>query len=388
MDERSRRLWGASEAEAIGWGGVAAVSLATGLARNTITSGIREILHRRRYPRKRALTRIRNIGGGRKPIAEKNPKLVKHLNDLVRPSTRGHPMVNLRWTSKSSMSLSKELSNRFHSISDRTVARLLKDLGYSLQAARKTREGTQHPDRDNQFEFIDRKVSNFISRKQPAISIDTKKKELVGNFKNNGREWRPSRNPREVNTHDFPSSSVGKAIPYGIYDIAQNEGWVSVGTSHDTSEFAVESIYRWWSEMGKKRYPRARSLMVTADAGGSNGSRSNLWKVCLQKLSNELGLIIHVSHFPPGTSKWNKIEHRLFCYLTNNWKGKPLICYRTIVNLIAGTRTSTGLKVKAAIDNNEYETGIKVSDEDLNMLNLRVEDFHGEWNYIVMPNHK
>lgn len=385
LDERSRRLWCATEAEAIGWGGIEAVSRATKVARNTIKVGINEILRQRRYPRAKISDRIRKEGGGRKALSETNPRILHDIISLVRPSTRGHPMRTLRWTSKSTRTIAKVLSRKYSSISDRTVAKILKELGYSLQAAKKTKEGKQHPDRDDQFEFIDRKVSDFIRRQQPAISIDTKKKELVGNFKNNGREWRPIRTPRKVNTHDFPSSSVGKAIPYGVYDIAQNEGWVSVGTSHDTSEFAVESIYRWWVEMGKGRYPRARSLMITADAGGSNGVRSKLWKICLQRLSNALGLILHVSHFPPGTSKWNKIEHRLFCYLTNNWKGKPLTCYRTIVSLIAGTRTTTGLKVKAAIDTNEYETGVKISDEELDALNIRVEDFHGDWNYIVMP---
>jgi hypothetical protein len=284
LDERSRRLWCATEAEAIGWGGIEAVSRATKVARNTIKVGINEILHQRRYPRAKIFDRIRKEGGGRKALSATSPRIVQDIIELVRPSTRGHPMRTLRWTSKSTRTIANELSRKYSSISDRTVAKILKELGYSLQAAKKTKEGMQHPDRDDQFEFIDRKVTNFIRRQQPAISIDTKKKELVGNFKNNGKEWRPIKTPRKVNTHDFPTSAIGNAIPYGVYGIAKNEGWVSVGTSHDTSEVAVESIYRWWAEMGKVRYPQARSLMITAAAGGSNGVRSKLCKICLQRL--------------------------------------------------------------------------------------------------------
>lgn len=371
---------------AIGWGGVAAVSKATGLARNTITSGIDELNH---VDSKKGSvidpSRIRKIGGGRKPVLKLFPELKQKIERLLRSTTRGHPMVNLRWTSKSTRNLSAELGQMGFSISNRTIGTILGNEGYSLQGNKKIKEGQQHPDRNDQFEYIDRKVSTFIENHQPAISIDAKKKELVGNYKNNGREWRKAKNPQEVNTHDFPEKGVGKAIPYGVYDIANNEGWVSVGITHDTAEFATESIYRWWNEMGRKRFPRAESLMVTADAGGSNGLRSRLWKVTLQRLANVTGLTIHVSHFPPGTSKWNKIEHRLFCFITNNWRGRPLVSYKVIVDLIAGTKNRKGLRVMAALDENSYETGVKITDDELKLVKMSPDPFHGDWNYKIRP---
>jgi len=385
LDERSRRQWAATEAISIGWGGVSAVALATGLSRNTIAFGVSEVEHRQRYPQTKVSTRIRKEGGGRKGILVTDPGMKNELNILLRSTTRGHPMTNIRWTCKSTRNLAKELTRLHHPVSNRTVATVMHNEGYSLQGNRKTKEGEQHPDRNSQFEYIDRKVSAFIEGKQPAISIDTKKKELVGKFKNGGREWRPEKNPVKVNTHDFPEEDVGKAIPYGVYDIARNEGWVSVGITHDTAQFATESIYRWWQEMGRKRYPNAQSLMITADAGGSNGVRVRLWKVTLQKLADAIGLKLHISHFPPGTSKWNKIEHRLFCFITNNWRGRPLTSYQTIIDLIAGTRNSKGLKVKAAIDTNVYETGVIVSDEDLKRVNIVQDPFHGDWNYTISP---
>ncbi len=294
-------------------------------------------------------------------------------------------MTNLRWTCESTRNLAYELSRLHHPISNRTVATTLHAEGYSLQGNRKTKEGAQHPDRNAQFEYIDQKVSAFIEGNQPAISIDAKKKELVGEFKNNGQEWRPEKNPLNVNAHDFPEEGVGKAIPYGVYDLARNEGWVSVGISHDTAEFATESIYRWWHEMGRKRYPKAQSLMITADAGGSNGARNRLWKITLQKLANATGLKLHISHFPPGTSKWNKIEHRLFCFITNNWRGRPLTSYQVVINLIAGTKNSKGLKVRATIDTNAYEIGVKVTDDELKQVHIIHDPFHGDWNYTISP---
>jgi hypothetical protein len=385
LDERSRRQWAATEALSIGWGGVSAVALATGMSRNTIANGISEVEHRQRFPRTKISTRVRREGGGRKGILVTDPGIKNELNHLLRSMTRGHPMTNLRWTCKSTRNLAKELSRLHHPVSHRTIATILHNEGYSLQGNRKTKEGVQHPDRNAQFEYIDRKVSAFIDGMQPAISIDTKKKELVGKFKNGGREWRPEANPIKVSTHDFPEEGVGKAIPYGVYDLARNEGWVSVGITHDTAEFATESIYRWWHEMGRKRYPKAQSLMITADAGGSNGARNRLWKVTLQKLANATGLKLHISHFPPGTSKWNKIEHRLFCFITNNWRGRPLTSYQVVINLIAGTRNTKGLKVKAAIDTNVYETGVKVTDDDLKQVHIIPDPFHGDWNYTITP---
>jgi hypothetical protein len=385
MDERVRRHWAATEAMALGWGGITIASLATGLARNTIATGVRELTQRGAQSDVSIDVRLRRPGGGRKPIAETDPLLLRALEELVDPATRGHPESPLRWTCKSTAKLAEQLTQVNHPVTDRTVARLLKQAGYSLQANRKTREGSSHPDRNAQFEYINKQVSAFQRRNQPVISVDTKKKELVGEFKNPGQEWQPKGEPETVNVHDFPDKHLGKAIPYGIYDLASNEGWVSVGIDHDTAQFAVASIRRWWTEMGSQRFPHARELLITADGGGSNSSRNRLWKKSLQELADELDLTLKVCHFPPGTSKWNKIEHRLFCFITKNWRGRPLTTYEVIVNLIASTTTKTGLVVRAAIDSNEYETGVTVSDEELARLCIRRAKFHGEWNYTIKP---
>jgi DDE family transposase len=385
MDERMRRQWAAAEASALGWGGVTAVSLATGLARDTIAAGCRELEHRRAHPAEALVVRVRCPGGGRKPLTETDPGLRQALDALVDPATRGHPESPLRWTCKSTSKLAEELQHQGHAVSDRTVAHLLKQAGYSLQANRKTREGASHPDRNAQFEYINRRVMACQKRGQPVVSVDTKEKELVGEFKNVGEEWQPKGEPVEVHVHDFPDKELGKAIPYGVYDLASNEGWVSVGIDHDTAQFAVTSIGRWWQQMGSRRFPRASELMITADGGGSNGSRNRLWKWALQGLANDLGLALRVCHFPPGTSKWNKIEHRLFCFITKNWRGRPLTSYEVIVNLIASTTTKTGLTVRAALDTNEYEIGIKIGDEQLAEVNLTPAKFHRDWNYTIRP---
>lgn len=385
MDERMRRQWAASEALALGWGGVTTVSTATGLARNTITTGLRELERRQANPGETDGSRLRRIGGGRKPLTELDPGLMQALDALVDPVTRGHPESPLRWSCKSTRRLAEELREQNHLVTDRTVAALLKLSGYSLQANRKTKEGSSHPDRNAQFEHINRQVIACQRRQQPTVSVDTKKKELVGEYKNLGEEWQLKGSPVKVKVHDFPDKNLGKAIPYGVYDMARNEGWVSVGIDHDTAQFAAASIGRWWREMGCHRYPRATELMITADGGGSNSSRNRLWKVELQGLANDLGLTLRVCHFPPGTSKWNKIEHRLFCFITKNWRGRPLTSYEVIVNLIANTTTETGLTVKAALDTNEYETGIEVTDEQLARIKLTPAKFHGEWNYTIRP---
>ena len=385
MDERLRRQWAGAEAVAIGWGGVSAVSSATGLSRNTIAVGVRELESRHRTLAEPVELRVRRLGAGRKPVTQTDPDLLAALEALVDPVTRGHPESPLRWTCKSTAVLAAELTRQRHPVTDRTVATLLKGAGYSLQANRKTREGSQHPDRYAQFEHIHEQVLAFQKRRQPVISVDTKKKELVGNFKNAGQEWQPRGRPVEVNMHDFPDKKLGKAIPYGVYDLASNEGWVSVGIDHDTAEFAAASIRRWWREMGAARFPKATKLMITADGGGSNSSRNRLWKLSLQSLADELGLKLHVCHFPPGTSKWNKIEHRLFCFITKNWRGRPLTSYQTIVNLIASTTTKTGLTVRAALDEKCYETGITVTDEQLAKLKITRNEVHGEWNYAIKP---
>jgi hypothetical protein len=385
MDERMRRQWAATEATDLGWGGVTAVASATGMARNTIRAGIRELEERRAHPRAAVTLRIRRAGGGRKPLIETDPGLARALERLVDPATRGHPQSPLRWTCKSTAKLAEELQERNHPVTDRTVAALLKAAGYSLQANRKTQEGASHPDRNAQFEYINQRARIFDRQSDPVISVDTKKKELVGEFKNAGREWEPSGQPKEVNVHDFPDPNLGKAIPYGVYDLASNEGWVSVGIDHDTAEFATASIGRWWKEMGDRRFPRATRLLITADGGGSNSSRNRLWKVSLQKLADQLGLSLEVCHFPPGTSKWNKIEHRLFSFITRNWRGRPLTSYQVIVNLIAHTTTQAGLVVRAALDTNVYEIGIDVSKEELAKVHLTPAKFHGEWNYTIRP---
>jgi hypothetical protein len=340
MDERMRREWvSAAEAAQLGWGGVTAVAVATGLARNTIAAGQRGLAARATKGHSEPVTRVRRSGGGRKALTTQDPRLLPALEALIDCGTRGHPESPLRWTCKSTAKLAQELCERDHPVSDRTVAHLLKTAGYSLQANRKTQEGASHPDRNAQFEYIGRQVWDFQGRNQPAVSVDTKKKELVGHFKNAGREWRPKGHPVEVKVHDFPEEGRGKAIPYGIYDLANNEGWVSVGIHHDTARFAVASLRRWWRLLGARRFPKAEEVLITADGGGSNSSRNRLWKVALQELADELGLRFWVCHFPPGTSKWNKIEHRLFSFITNNWRGRPLLSYEVIVNLIASTTT-------------------------------------------------
>jgi Rhodopirellula transposase DDE domain len=328
---------------------------------------------------------VRSPGGGRRTLTQSDPGLLEALERLIDPATRGDPMSPLRWTCKSTAKLAEELTRQNHPVSDRTVAMLLKQSGYSLQANRKSREGSSHPDRNAQFEYINRQVRAFQKRQQPVVSVDTKKKELVGEFKNPGEEWQPQGQPQPVNVHDFPDNKLGKAIPYGVYDLAGNEGWVSVGIDHDTAEFACASILRWWNEMGSARFPRATELMITADGGGSNSSRNRLWKKSLQCLANDLGMTLKICHFPPGTSKWNKIEHRLFCFITKNWRGRPLTTYEVIVNLIASTTTKKGLIVRAALDPRQYETGITVSDEELEQLRLTRAKFHGDWNYSIKP---
>ena len=386
MNERLKRRWAACEALAIGRGGISAVSEATRMSRTTIRKGIREI--QEEFPdlaEDVASQRCRCDGGGRRPLHETDESLLGDLKKLVEPATRGDPSSPLLWTSKSTRKLATELARMGHQVSHMTVSRLLKQLGYSLQANRKMREGADHPDRDAQFLHINKKVRSFQRRRQPVISVDTKKRELVGDFKNAGREWRPQGSPQPVRTHDFQDKELGVAIPYGVYDVTQNEGWVNVGTDRDTSEFAVESIRRWWRRMGSRVYPNAKGLLIMADGGGSNGSRRRLWKLCLQGLADELGLAITVCHFPPGTSKWNKIEHRMFCHITENWRGQPLVSRAVIVKLIGSTRTREGLAVKAALDRHVYETGIHVSDDQLATVRLSRDKFHGDWNYTIRP---
>ena len=381
LTERGRRIFAAAEAVTAGHGGVTAVSDITGLARSTIGRGIKEI----EVGTELGEDRVRRRGGGRKNLMEQDATLLDDLKALVEPSTRGDPERPLLWVSKSLQHLKEALVAKGHRISHTTVGTLLRGLDYSLQANRKTREGSNHPDRDAQFEQINEQIQQFIAAGQPVISVDTKKKELVGDFKNGGREYRPRGTPEEVRVHDFLIKELGRAAPYGVYDIADNSGWVSVGISCDTASFAVESIRRWWYKHGVKRYPRATQLHITADGGGSNGSRVRLWKVELQRLANETGLTISVSHLPPGTSKWNKIEHRLFSFISQNWRAEPLVSYKVIVQLISQTRTKTGLTVHCELDENKYQKGIKVSDEEMDSLNLTENKVHGEWNYSITP---
>jgi hypothetical protein len=387
LDERRRRQWAAAEARELGWGGVSLVARATGLSRPTITAGLRE-LDQPTIQRAAQAVRVRQPGGGRRSVTEADPGLMAALESLVEPVTRGDPESPLRWTCKSTRRLAEELVRQNHRVGARTVAILLHEAGYSLQANRKAREGLDHPDRNAQFEYINASVARVLTRDQPAISVDTKKKELVGDFKNGGREWRPQGEPEEVRVHDFLDKTLGKAIPYGVYDMLNNQGWVSVGITHDTAQFATNSIRRWWQEMGQVCFPKAKELLITADGGGSNGHRTRLWKVSLQALADALGLTLNVCHFPPGTSKWNKIEHRLFSFITQNWRGKPLASLQTIVSLIANTTTSTGLIVKAALDTDHYDTEIKVSDEELARSRLQRHEFHGDWNYTITPRSK
>lgn len=386
MDERVRRLWAASEAREVGWGGASVVSKAIGMSRVTIAAGLRELDEAKSAGKEGAADeRIRRPGGGRKALTDGDGTLLSDLESLVDPSTRGDPESPLRWTSKSVRKLTIELNHKGHSASEHTVRRLLHESDYSLQANAKTREGDQHPDRNAQFEYIAEQTRLFQSTGQPVISVDTKKKELVGQHKNAGREWQPKGEPETVLTHDFPDENVGKAIPYGIYDIRGNRGWVNVGNDHDTAEFAVESIRRWWNKMGSRCYPKASELLIVADAGGSNGHRPRLWKLSLQQLASETGLHISVCHFPPGTSKWNKIEHRMFCHITQNWRGRPLISHEIIVKLIGATTTSKGLSIEAALDDGKYAKGIKVPDSVFKKLNLKRASFHGDWNYTLLP---
>jgi len=388
MDERMRRQWAASEATAYGWGGIQAIAQATGLSPTTIRKGQAELVERAEHSENAITARLRRPGAGRKRKTEEFPELIEDLEKLVDPVTRGDPESPLRWTCKSAATLARELTTRKRKVSENTVGRLLKSAGYSLQSNRKTREGKSHPDRNGQFEYINTTVRQFQDRGQPVISVDTKKKELVGDFKNSGREWQPKGKPEEVRVHDFMDKELGKAIPYGVYDLTQNQGWVSVGIDHDTARFAAGAIRRWWVKMGRKRYPLAQELLITADGGGSNGSRSRLWKVALQDLATDLGLRIRVCHFPPGTSKWNKIEHRMFSFITQNWRGRPLVSHEVIINLIANTTTQQGLIINAELDTGSYPTGIKVSDDNLASVNLIPDEFHGDWNYSIAPSRR
>ncbi len=382
LDERGRRLLAAAEAGSFGRGGIRLVSEITGVACSTIGRGLRE-LSGETAPSE--LGRVRRPGGGRKPETEKQPELLSALEALVEPTARGDPERPLRWTSKSCRRLSNALKEQGFSVSRTLVGKLLVQLGYTLQGNAKTREGTDPPDRDGQFEYINDQVADFLAGRQPVISVDTKKKELVGDFRNGGREWRPKGRPEEVNVHDFPDKKLGKAAPYGVYDVAHNIGWVNVGISHDTAAFAVESIRRWWLRLGQELYPGASRLLITADCGGSNGARVRLWKVELQELARELGLEITVCHLPPGTSKWNRIEHRLFSFISQNWRGKPLRTLATIVSLIGATTTSTGLKVYCDVDDNDYPKGVAIKDAQMEDLDIRRAEFHGEWNYTFLP---
>ena len=382
LDERDRRLFAANEAMALGYGGVMAVSAATGLARSTINRGIREVCANRNE----VVQRVRRPGAGRKTAVTHQPGLPAALETLIEDAIRGDPCSPLRWVSRSQRHLVKALAEQGFRASQWVVARLLRDMKYSCQANRKTREGSNHPDRDAQFQHINMTVKAAIAAGEPAISVDTKKKELVGDFKNNGRELRRHGDPETVRVHDFKIPELGRVAPYGVYDIAANHGWVSVGIDADTGAFAVESIRRWWYKLGKPRYPNASCLTITADCGGSNGPQVKLWKRELQRLANEIGLKITVTHLPPGTSKWNKIEHRLFAFITMNWRGKPLVSHQVIVQLIGSTTTDTGLEVRCEIDGNLYPKGIKVTDQEMEAINIARNEFHGEWNYTISPN--
>jgi len=380
LDERSRRLWAASESLAIRYGGDSLVSAATGLARATIRRGRLELA-----AGPISSKRVRRPGAGRPDIEKSQTGIKAALEALIDPLTRGDPMSPLRWTCKSRAKLASAMSKQGWVVSSTSVSRILHEIGYSLQSLRKSNECTSHPDRNAQFEYINATAQEFLDRKQPVISVDTKKKELIGDFKNVGKEWQPKGAPEKVNVHDFPSDGIGKAIPYGIYDMARNEAWVNVGCDHDTPAFAVASIRQWWKMMGEPAYPNAEELLITADAGGSNGYRARAWKVELQRLATELKMRIRVSHFPPGTSKWNKIEHRLFCHITENWRGKALRTFEAVVQLIGNTKTTAGLQVKAKLDKRKYPTGITITKETMSKLKLHLNDFHGDWNYELRP---
>ena len=381
LNEQRRRLITGAMAKVVGFGGISFVSAATGVSRRAITRGIEEL----DSPDIFDTERIRKEGAGRKKTVDMDPTLRQDLESLIEPLTRGDPQSPLRWTCKSVRRLSQELNQMGHQTSHRMVAELLHELGYSLQSNQKTIEGCDNPDRDAQFEFINKQSKEFITAEQPVISVDTKKKELIGNFKNQGKELRPKGDPEHVSVYDFLIQADGRVSPYGVYDVANNLGWVNVGTDNDTSEFAVESIRRWWTNMGSTLYPDASNLLITADGGGSNGSRVRLWKIKLQEFADETGLSISVSHFPPGTSKWNKIEHRLFSFISQNWRGKPLISHEVIVNLIAATTTKTGLHVNCELDTNSYPKGIKITDAEMALVNIERNGFHGEWNYTIKP---
>ena len=384
LDEKTKRLFCAAEAKVLGRGGIKKVHEATGVSTKTISKGLKELKDINTLDKKEK--KIRKSGGGRKKAINKNPEIERHLLSLVEPTVRGEPQSPLLWTTKSLRNLADELKKEGFDVSHVVVGDILKANKFSLQANRKTDEGDSHIDRDKQFNHIHDKVKEFQEVNNPVISIDAKKKELIGNFKNNGQEWHSKGNPEEVNVYDFPSDADGKITPYGIYDITNNLGWVNVGIDKDTSEFAVQSIRNWWYKMGKELYKNSKELLINADGGGSNGSRVRLWKKELQKLSTEIGLKITVCHFPPGTSKWNKIEHRLFSYISKNWRGRPLTSYEVAVNLIASTTTSKGLKVKCELDTNKYETGKKISDKEMEKINIIRDEFHGEWNYTILPN--
>ena len=381
LNERARRLFAASEAQAAGRGGIAAVAAVTGIARSTIGRGLAEL----RSDESAFSRRIRRAGGGRKPKVETEPGLLDALAELVQSAIRGDPEAALLWVSKSQRHLATALAERGFTASQKLVGRLLRRLGFSLQANRKTREGSNHPDRNAQFEHINAQINAFQAAGQPAISVDTKKKELVGDFKNGGRELRPKGDPEPVRVHDFMLPELGKVAPYGVYDIAANAGWINLGITSDTAAFAVESIRRWWQELGQSRYPSADRILITADCGGSNGARVRLWKTELQTLADQTGLSITVAHLPPGTSKWNRIEHRLFAFITQNWRGKPLLTHQVIVQLIASTTTNKGLTVQCGLDKNTYDKGIKISDAEMATINITPADFHGEWNYTIKP---
>jgi len=380
LDERSRRLWAGAESTAYGWGGDSVVARATGMSRATIRAGRNELVGGAAPS-----ARIRRRGGGRPKLTARQPKLDAALDRLIDPVTRGDPESPLRWTTKSTDKLAAALTADGHTVSSSTVWRMLRDKGYRMQSTKKTLERRHHDDRDSQFVYINGAVLDFQAAGEPTISVDTKKKELVGEFSNGGQEWQPTGEPTKVLSHDFPSDALGKAIPYGVYDIERNEAMVNVGVDHDTSAFAVESIRRWWQKVGQKAYPKAANLLITADAGGSNGYRRRAWKQGLQELANETQLTIHVTHFPPGTSKWNKIEHRLFCFLSKNWRGRPLSDYATIIELIGSTTTKTGLEVSGMLDERDYPLGQKVSDDEMQALNITPSVWHGEWNYTIAP---
>ncbi len=387
LDEATLRLWAATEAHSLGRGGVSTVAKAIGMSRTTIHAGLTELKVMEGTPTAKSAThnRVRTAGGGRKKLSDKDANLLRDLDALVEPTSRGDPMSQLRWTCKSTYKLAEELNRQGHAVCQRTICDLLGQMNFSLQSTRKTKEGGHPSDRDAQFCHIAQEVANYQSSGDPVISVDTKKKELIGDFKNAGQEWQPKGKPEEVRVYDFIDPELGKVAPYGVYDVTNNTGWVSVGIDHDTAEFAVESIRRWWREMGIQVYPTAHRLLITADCGGSNGNRVRLWRRELQKLADELQLTIQVCHLPPGTSKWNKIEHRMFCHITANWRGRPLVSRQVVVNLIGSTTTQAGLCIKAALDEKNYAQGIKVSDDELATLALERDDFHGEWNYRLRP---